>query len=54
MTWSRGGESLDEVKIIKEKSIELFIKGGFKLHKWNSNVPPSLENKGAEEKQELT
>ena len=48
-----GGESLDEVKIIKEKSIELFKKGGFNLHKWNSNVP-SLESKSAEGKQELT
>ena len=54
MTWSRGGgESLDEVKIIKEKSIVLFKKGGFNLHKWNSNVP-SLESKSAEGKQELT
>ena len=35
MTWSRGGESLDEVKTIKE-AIELFKKGGFSLHKWNS------------------
>ena len=26
-----GGESLDEVKIIKEKSIELFKKGGFQF-----------------------
>ena len=48
-----GGESLDEVKIIKEKSTELFKKGGFNLHKWNSNVP-SLESKSAEGKQELT
>ena len=44
-----GGESLNEVKIIKE----LFKKGGFSLHKWNSNVP-SLERKSAEGKQELT
>ena len=48
-----GEESLDEVKIIKEKSIELFEKGDFNLHKWNSNVP-SLESKSAEGKQELT
>ena len=48
-----GGESLDEVKTTKEKSIELFKKGGFNLHKWNSNVP-SLESKSAEGKQELT
>ena len=48
-----GEESLDEVKIIKEKSTELFEKGDFNLHKWNSNVP-SLESKSAEGKQELT
>ena len=48
-----GGESLDEVKTTKEKSIELFKKGGFNLHKWNSNVP-SLESKSAEGKQELS
>ena len=47
-----GRESLDEVKAIKEKSIELFKKGGFNIHEWNSNVP-SLESKSAEGKQEL-
>ena len=41
-----GGESLDEVKAIKEKSIELELE-------WNSNVP-FLESKSAEGKQELT
>ena len=44
---------MDEFKIIKEKSIELFKKGGFNLHKWNSNVP-SLESTSVEGKQELT
>ena len=48
-----GGESLDEVKIIREESIELFKKGGFNLHKWNSNVP-SLESKSVEGKQTVT
>ena len=48
-----GGESLDEVKIIKEKFIELFKKGDFNLYKWNSNLP-SLESKSVEGKQELT
>ena len=28
-----GGESLDEVKIFKKKSIKLFKKWGFNLHK---------------------
>ena len=32
-----GGESLQEVEKIKSDSIELFEKGGFKLHKWHSN-----------------
>ena len=48
-----GGESLDEVKTIKEKSMEFFKKGGFNLNKWNSNVP-SLESTSAEGKEELT
>ena len=48
-----GKKRLDEVKTIKEKSIELLKKGGFNLHKWNSNIP-SLEIKSAEGKQKLT
>ena len=32
-----GGESLEKVEKIKSDSIELFEKGGFKLHKWHSN-----------------
>ena len=38
-----GGSNLVEVENLKQKSIELFSKGGFNLHKWNSNIP-SLEN----------
>ena len=34
-----GRESLQEVEKIKSESIELFEKGGFKLHKWHSNKP---------------
>ena len=34
-----GEESLQEVEKIKSDSIELFEKGRFKLHKWNSNEP---------------
>ena len=37
------GTNLVEVENIKQKSIELFFKGGFNLHKWHSNIP-SLEN----------
>ena len=54
ITWSRGGGGGGGgVKIIREKSIELFKKGGFNLHKWNSNVP-SLESKSVEGKQTVT
>ena len=38
-----GGESLQKVEKIKSDSIELFEKGGVKLHKWHSNEP-DLEN----------
>ena len=38
-----GGTKLVEVENLKQKSIELFSKGGFNLHKWRSNIP-SLEN----------
>ena len=33
-----GGNNLEEVKEIKQNSVQLFKKGGFNLHKWNSNV----------------
>ena len=33
-----GGNILSEVEVIKQKSIELFAKGGFNLHKWYSNI----------------
>ena len=32
------GNILSEVEVIKQKSIELFAKGGFNLHKWHSNI----------------
>ena len=31
-----GGNNLEEVKEIKQNSVQLFKKGGFNLHKWNS------------------
>ena len=34
-----GGECLEEVEKIKSDSIELFEKGGVKLHKWHSKEP---------------
>ena len=32
-----GGESTNEVDKIKSDSVNLFDRGGFKLHKWHSN-----------------
>ena len=37
-----GSTNLAEVENLKQKSIKLFSKGGFDLHKWHSNIP-SLE-----------
>ena len=34
-----GCNNLEEVKEIKQNSVQLFKKGDFNLHKWNSNVP---------------
>ena len=45
-----GSTNLAEVKNLKQKSIELFSKGGFNLHKWHSNMP-SLENDNRNSKQ---
>ena len=36
ITW---GNDLEEVKETKQNSIQLFKKGSFNLHKWNSNEP---------------
>ena len=47
-----GGNNLEEVKEIKQNSVLLFKKGGFNLHKWNSNVP-ELESKNSNQS-ELT
>ena len=30
---------MEEVEVIKQKSIELFRKGGFNLRKWHSDIP---------------
>ena len=49
VTW---GNNLEEVKEIKQKSVQLFKKGGLNLHKWNSNVP-ELESENSNQS-ELT
>ena len=38
-----GGNNLKEVKEIKQKLVQLFKKGGFYLHKWNSNAQVELK-----------
>ena len=44
------GTNLVEVENLKQKSIKLFSKGGFNLHKWPSNIL-SLENDDANSEQ---
>ena len=34
-----GSNTIEEVEVIKQKSIDLFRKGGFNLHKWHSDIP---------------
>ena len=34
-----GSNTIEEVEVIQQKSIELFRKGGINLHKWYSNIP---------------
>ena len=48
-----GGNTVDEVEILKQKCEELFKKGGFNLHRWHSNVP-SPENTKTTTSNELT
>ena len=33
-----GSNTIEEVEVIKQKSIELFRNGGINLHKWYSNI----------------
>ena len=47
------GNILSEVEVIKQKSIELFARGGFNLHKWHSNIS-LLEKSGSNNNDELT
>ena len=47
-----GRESLQEVEKMKSDSIELFEKGGFKIHKWHFNEP-NLETNDLNSEKEL-
>ena len=48
-----GSDTIEEVEVIKQKSIKLFRKGGFNPHKWYSNIPP-LQSSNAKSESELT
>ena len=48
-----GSNTIEEVEVIKQKSIELFRKCGFNLHKWHSNIP-SLQSSNTKSESELT
>ena len=48
-----GSNTIEEVEVIKQKSIELFGKGGFNLHKWHPNIP-SLQSSNIKSESELT
>ena len=45
--------TIEEVEVIKQKSIELFPKDGFNLHKWHSNIPSS-QSSNTKSENELT
>ena len=36
-TWITGGDSMSNVKTLKETFFQIFKKAGFDLHKWHSN-----------------
>ena len=48
-----GSNNIEEVEFIKQKSNELFGKGGSNLHKWHSNIL-SLQSSSTKCKRELT
>ena len=48
-----GSNTIEEDEVIKQKSIDLFRKGGFNLHKWHSNIA-SLQSSNTKSKSELT
>ena len=48
-----GSNTIEEVEIIKQKSIELFRKGRFNLRKWHSNIL-SLQSSNAKSESGLT
>ena len=48
-----GGNTIEEVKVVKQTFIELFQKGGFNLHKWYSNIA-SLQSSNIKSESELT
>ena len=49
-----GSNTIEEVEVISQKSIELFRKGGFILHKWHSDIFSLQSSKTRSEKSEFT
>ena len=45
-----GGNILNEVEVIKQKSIELIVTSGFNLHRWHSKISllEKLDSKNSE------
>ena len=48
-----GSNTIEEIEVIKQKSIELFQKGGFNLRKWHSNIL-SLQSSNEKSERGLT
>ena len=48
-----GSNAIEEDEVIKQKSIELFRKGRFNLHKWHSNIA-SLQSSNTKSESEFT
>ena len=38
-----GGENVEELKRFKDEATTIMAEGGFKLHKWHSNIPEIVE-----------
>jgi hypothetical protein len=46
-----GGETVEQVKKLKEESVELFNQGGCPIHKWHSSDPQFEEQQLVDENQ---
>ena len=48
-----GNNTIEEVEVIKQKSVGLFRKDGINLYKWHSNIS-SLQSSNTKPESELT